>query len=63
MYFRSNLITMSVNQSTPGLGKQAQKEGGAREADCPRAFYSEWPQIVRALFLRIPQNAKGLTPE
>ena len=26
-------------------------------ADCPRALYSEGPQIVKALFLRIPQNA------
>ena len=31
--------------------------GGARGADCPRASYSEGPQIVKALFLRIPQNA------
>ena len=41
-----------------GLGfgkKQARREGGKR-ADCPRVSYSEGPQIVRALFLRIPQS-------
>ena len=30
--------------------------GGDKGADCPRASYSEGPQIVRSLFLRILQN-------
>ena len=30
---------------------------GAGEADCSRVSYSEGPQIVKDLFLRIPQYA------
>ena len=39
------------------IGASPQRGGGSREADYPRASYSEGPQIVKALFLRIPQNA------
>ena len=36
--------------------KSRPAEREIKSADCPRNSYCEGPQIVRALFLRIPQN-------
>ena len=44
-------------------GPQRRGGGQAKGGRLPRASYSEGPHIVRALFLRIPQNAlKALIP-
>ena len=59
-YPRLRMLAMNHFQCKHfGKSRPAGREDkkGARGADWPRASYSEGPQIVRALFLRNPQNA------